>query len=316
MVILILVGVGASLAIWVPASNGSKEAALGSSLFSGVVVGVAVLLVGQIYQSVQDRNRNAEALRRTDAIVPPAEDELPESDRQGVTVTPGTATVTVTTEPPRTVVEQPRSPRRFTVVYEGSQPDTSRLDAVQIRLRLFEAVDDAGRDAYTQFVTIPVPRPELRNLVGSDPNVTQGRLWWHIAHSIEPQLQDAIRRGEIPTATPSFAYEIETYDLMEAVRQARLDSDPQQEVKAGEVIYRFVTPSYSSREGELAAQIHQIIGYDASGDLLVIAPRRYRMQVVKMPSDGQLSKLRELAAYQDVSITLDFEGTEIPIGRR
>ena len=133
--------------------------------------------------------------------------------------------------------------RTFELVYESAQRDISRLDAQQIRLRLFELVADQEEPLYTQFVSIlPVPSPDLRRFVGADPNVTEGRLWSRFA-AIRPRLVGAVKRGNIPTATPSFAYELSTYDLGAAVRQARQDSDPNHEVKVNEVIYTSQLPS-------------------------------------------------------------------------
>src|ERR1017187_2187219 len=236
---------GGSTAIWATASNGSKEADLGSSLFSGLVIGVALLIVGKMFDQTAKQGQSDVAMQQLP-------DSKPDEDSaEAIVVKPpaahgsgqaGVPTVEVTRTDERT----------FELVYESAQRDTSRLDAQQIRLRLFEVVPETQQRLYTQFVTIPVPSPELRRLVGADPNVTEGRLWWHIALSIRPRLINAIQRGEVPTATPSFAYEVGTYDLGDAVRSARQDSNSAHEVKPNEVIYGFSAPSRSSREDELA----------------------------------------------------------------
>ncbi len=110
--------------------------------------------------------------------------------------------------------------RTRSVVFEGVQRDTSRVDAQQVRLRLFDG------DDYLQFVTIPVPSPEMRRFVGEDANVTPGQLWWHIAKAAQPYLEDAIRTGLIPMEDPTMAFEVELYGVLEhAVRTARAAAD-------------------------------------------------------------------------------------------
>ncbi len=69
--------------------------------------------------------------------------------------------------------------------------------------------------------------------------------------------------GRHTDATPSFAYEVATYDLESAVRLARQDPDADHEVKVNEVIYTFNAPSTSTRDAELTMQIRQLVGYDS-----------------------------------------------------
>jgi hypothetical protein len=204
--------------------------------------------------------------------------------------------------------------RTFELVYEGAQRDTSRLDAQQIRLRLFESVSDAERPLYTQFVTIPVPSPELRRFVGADPDVTEGRLWWHIALSIKPRLINAIQRGEVPTSKPSFAYEVGTYDLSDAVRRARQDPNPDHEVKPNEVIYRFSASTSSSREDELVMQIRQIVGYEADQALEADGPGRFKMDLHRPLTPPEEHRLEELATYNGVRITFRFNDQSWTMG--
>lgn len=304
--LVLIVLAGGSVAIWLTASDGSKQAELGSSLLSGVVVGFAVLGIGRMLDLAIERGASEVALLRGSDSTQ-AEEEAQSVD---LTAFAEVANVDVAAGDVKGALDRDSGrARAFYVVYEGSQRDVSRLDAQQIRLRIFESVADVESGLYFQFVTIPVPSPELRRLVGSDPNVTEGRLWWHISRSIEPQLRDAIRRGDIPTSQPSIAFEVETYDLTEAVRQARLDSDPEHSVTVGGVIYSFSEMTLSSRERELAMQVYQILGYDTGGPLEPeVGAWQYRMTVNREPSPFEAGKLNELAGYHSVQITFLLDG--------
>ena len=119
------------------------------------------------------------------------------------------------------------------MVYGGWERDPTRMDAIVIEVQLFQA------DQYFQFVTISVPSPELRRFIGPDPNVTRGRLWWHIIRATRPQLIDAIKRREIPQRNPSCAYGLQVGDLDAAIRDARADKDEAHEAIPGEVVDRF-----------------------------------------------------------------------------
>jgi hypothetical protein len=262
------------------------------------VVGVVLLAVGKMFDATARQGQS-------DAAMQQLPDSEPDEDSAVATVVvPLTADVHVQASAP--TVEVTRTDERtFDLVYESAQRDTSRLDAQQIRLRLFEVVPDTTQPLYTQFVTIPVPSPELRRLVGADPKVTEGRLWWHITQSIKPRLIDAIQRREIPTATPSFAYEVGTYDLSDAVRRARQDSNSDHEVRPNEVIYRFTASS--SRENELTMQVRQIVGYDANQTLEADGPRRFKMDLPRPPTPTEQHRLQELATFNGVQFTFRFD---------
>ncbi len=290
---------GVSTAVWVTASKGTKEADLGSSLFSGLVVGVALLVVGKMFDATARRGQS-------DAAMQQLPDSRPDREPADTTVVvPLTAHISARADVPTVEVTR-TDERKFDLVYESAQRDTSRLDAQQIRLRLFEILAEAEQPLYTQFVTIPVPSPELRRFVGADPDVTEGRLWWHISLSIKRPLINAIQRGEIPTATPSFAYEVETYDLSDAVRRARQDSNPDHEVKTNEVIYSFSASSSSTRQDELAMQIRQIVGYEADQTLEPEGPGQYKMNLHRPLTPVEEHRLAELATYNGVQITFRF----------
>src|SRR5664280_1228648 len=75
VVLGLLVITGVSSAVWVTASKGSKEADLGSSLFSGLVVGVALLIVGKMFDNTarhaqyeRTRQSSGESIVSTDSV--------------------------------------------------------------------------------------------------------------------------------------------------------------------------------------------------------------------------------------------------------
>jgi hypothetical protein len=300
-VLIGLLALGAvSTVVWVTASQGSKEADLGSSLFSGLVVGVALLVVGRMFDATARRGQSDAAMQQ----LPDSRADREQTDTTVVVPQPAHVTVQADVS---TVSTTDANVRTFELVYEGTQRDTSRLDAQQIRLRLFEIVADAEQPLYTQFVTIPVPSPELRRFVGADPNVTEGRLWWWIARSIEGPLIAAIQRGEVPTTKPASGYEVENYDLSDAVRRARQDSDPSHEVKANEVIYRFSTPSHSTREDELTMQVRQVVGYAGTPNLESEGPNQYQMNLHRPLTPDEQNRLIELATYNGVQLICRFD---------
>jgi hypothetical protein len=299
---------GGSAVIWVTASDGTKQADLGSSLLGGLVVGFILLLVGRQINETRREGQSNEALHQLPDS-PPAEDPAVVSP----VIVPLSGSAHFSFQ--ATATGQVVAGRTFQVVYESAQRDTSRLDAQQIRLRLFEVVVDQTEPLYFQFVTIPVPSPDLRRYVGADPNVTEGRLWWHISTAIQPRLVDAVQRGDIPTATPSFAYEVANYDLRAAVQQARHDPDPEHEVKVNEVIYAFTAPSLSRREDELAMQIRQIVGYDSALQPLVPdGPRRYKMVLERSLPPAEERRLEELALDNGVQIEFHHDGDQWTVG--
>ncbi len=128
------------------------------------------------------------------------------------------------------VVTTQHQPSSFRVEYENTIRDTSRVDALQVRLRVF-------RDGkYFQFVTVPVPAPELRGWIGADAEVTQGQLWAAVAQAACPLIEDAARRGEIPLANPTMAYEVYA-NVQTAVQKARYGRI--EEIAAGDTVCEF-----------------------------------------------------------------------------
>jgi hypothetical protein len=183
------------------------------------------------------------------------------------------------------------------VIYEDWQRDTSRVDAVQIRLRLF-----AGTE-YFQFVTIPIPAPELRRYVGSDPSVTIGQLWWFVAKSIQPQLEDAIRRGEIPKRPErTTAYEVEVNDLESAVRMAR-EAPADSEAVSGEAIYQFEVLPLVPPLNQLRMQVDQIVNYGVVDEFEPTGERTYRIRTNQRLTEAQENQLQSLA--QSLRIALN-----------
>lgn len=214
----LLGGLVITLVIWVPAKQGSKAAELGSSLLSGVVVGIALLLAEQVFSRSADERRleaDANAANRMTANAEPVRDvQAPSSDAQAVRG-PSQPSTTGTLH-------------RYSVEYEGSMRDASRIDAQQLRLRVF-------RDGhYFQFITVPVPGPSLRGSLGLMRNTTLGQLWRAIAMAAGPRIEEAGRRGDIPLPDPTTAFEVYP-DIEEAAKTA----PKQTEVKEDEVVYTF-----------------------------------------------------------------------------
>jgi hypothetical protein len=200
--LLVFVVFATGLGLWVQAKSGSKAAELGTSLLSGLVVGLVV--GGALYVAQAAMSRDAD--RRQDQMAMSASTEpIPSPDVLPAGLTP---------LQPSEESEEPPVHGHFRVTYEGTVRDTSRLDALQVRLRVF------ADDTYFQFVTVPVPAPELRGYVGADANVTQGQIWGAIARIACPLIEDAVRRGEIPLADRTHGFEV-YIDVGKAIHMAR-----------------------------------------------------------------------------------------------
>jgi hypothetical protein len=203
------VAVALPLTLWVASDKGSKEAELGSSLLSGVVVGLALLLAERLFtRAAIQRDINSALLAST--TPEPAKDT------------------------PQPQVATPLPPlgdtqlHAYDVTYAGSQRDTSRLDAQQVRLRVL-------RDGeYFQFVAVPVPGPKFRAVIGMLPNVSIGQFWRAVAEEAGRYIEDATRRGEIPLPDPIQAYEI-LVNIEEVGRKAQYA----EEVVDEDTVYRF-----------------------------------------------------------------------------
>jgi hypothetical protein len=216
LVILVAVPVIAGLTLWIPSSDGTKQESLGSALISGVVVGLALYVVARVFASGAEERQSEElgaaALRSTFDGGTPQDNEL---------------------------VHAARAPEPgYSVEYEGSIRDTTRIDAQQVRLRVFRGSE------YFQFVTVPVPGPSFRRQVGLESGLEVNQVWWAVGHAAGPFIESAIARGDIPLDTPSNAYEVLLPDavLNQAIAEARRGPD----VVATPTVYRFKEPGGSS----------------------------------------------------------------------
>jgi hypothetical protein len=221
---------GVALFLWITGSNGSKRADLGSSLASGLVVGVVLL-----YAQASLNRTNQQGQASTAMGANPAGGE-PDEDSPAVEVHPEAAKVEVLVGEVRIdavsgMEGSPVATHLVQVVYLGWQRDTSRVDAAQVRLRLIKGGD------YFQFVSVIMPSPELRRWVADDPQVTRERIWWHVADAAKPAITSAILSREIPKPSPTMAYEVEILgdDLRRAVMAAR--SDHEHEVVVGREVF-------------------------------------------------------------------------------
>jgi len=232
--VLIGVGVmcvlGIALVLWIPGTNGSKQADLGSSLAAGLVVGVVLLYAQWSLNRTNQQGQTSIAMGANPAGSEPSEDssgvEVHAETAKAEVVT-GSATVDVKFGIDASIV----ATNLVQVVYLGWQRDTSRVDAVQVRLQLRRGSE------YFQFVTVVIPSPELRHWVADDPQVTRERIWWHVADAAKSVITSAIVSGEIPKPNPTMAYEVEILgnDLRKAVMAAR--SDDKHEVSVGREVF-------------------------------------------------------------------------------
>jgi hypothetical protein len=267
---------------------------LASALLSGVVVGAILIVVGKAFNEVATQGQANAGMQASDTPGPShdvsqgvPERAVPEQgdteNEPAVLTGTGSANFSFSGHA-KGMVRLPA--RRFRVIYEDWQRDVSRVDALQIRLRVVEG------DIYFQFVTVIVPAPELRRLVGADPDVSQGRLWWHIAKRAEPQITDAIRRAEIPKTNPTLAYEVQLVNLDSAVRAARHDT------------VHDVSPVEPNEELLIRQQLNQILGYDS---IRIWAPRDagdYEVVLSRTLTDAEWEAVQSLADEYDFSMSL------------
>jgi hypothetical protein len=204
------------LVLWVKASSGSKQAELGTSVLSGLVVGVVVGAALRVAQVAMSRDADR---RQVDVAMSASTEPVPIPDEPPVDL----ARLAPQEEEGRKVPVH----GHFRVEYEGTQRDTSRLDAQQLRLRVF------ANDAYFQFVTVPVPGPELRACAS---DVLQGQLWSAIAHAACPRIEDAVRRREIPVTDPIQAFEVYV-DVMTTAPRVRYGQV--EEITTGQTVCEF-----------------------------------------------------------------------------
>jgi hypothetical protein len=202
---LVLILAGAGFALWQGASDGEKQAELGSSMLGGAIVGVALLVVERLW--TQTTEQNEVLIGRRASAAPSAGKQ----DEEEVTQTP-----------------EADAAEPFAVVYEGWIRDTSRIDAWQARLRVFRS------DEYFQFVTAVASGPDLV-LLRAEEATSPGRFRRAFAEAAVPSIRDAVTRGEIPLEDPTRAYEVFP-DVRAAMRHAAASVD---EISQDEVVARF-----------------------------------------------------------------------------
>jgi hypothetical protein len=210
---LVAVPVIVGMVLWGTSSDGTKQENLGAALISGVIVGVALYLAAQVFTKGEE-HRQSEELRAT-ALMTAAPAE-PAQDFDAPPSEPFLSHSTVA---------------NYTVEYEGSIRDTSRIDAQQIRLRVFKDGE------YFQFVTVPVPGPTFRGRLGLMSGLEVGQVWWSVGQAAGPFIESAVDRGDLPLDSPIDSYEILLPDavLDRAIGQAGRAID----VAVDKVVYRF-----------------------------------------------------------------------------
>jgi len=228
--------VGVSMALWLPASSGSKEADLASALLSGVVVGVVLVFVGKTFSAATVQAQDDAAMQLSSGLT---------QIQDNVDLSPSTTTVP-STGINHTESSGARSPtsaptgQTFSVIYEEFTRDSSRVSAYLIKLRV------VIESEYFQFVTIPVPYPELRRVITSIPGVPLNQLLWQVARSAEEPLINAIEVGEIPKDDRNIAYEVTAIPLESALRSA-LRNKKRNEAIPDETLYTFKATRNSRR---------------------------------------------------------------------
>ena len=133
-------------------------------------------------------------------------------EAEGPSVWAGTAAVTIQAHP-GTVTTTVR--RWYEVRYLWTVHDNSRMDALQMQLRVFQP----SPPSYFQYVTASIPAPELRGFV-PDRDVTRGQLEHGVALETLSWIADAIHRGAIPLAKKIDGFEVSP-DIETGVRLAR-----------------------------------------------------------------------------------------------
>lgn len=192
---------------WASASDGSKQAELGAGLVSSGVFGVLLLLF--------ERALSAE----TEAV----------GRKVSLAASPTPAVDTASAEPAPTPSDEEGASEEgaFRVEVDGWMRDGSRIDAEQLRLRVYRD----GR--YFQFFTAIVPGSAFRVGLHGTRDITLPQFRRAIAEAAVEQIREKIALGEAPLPDPTKAIEIFP-DIDTAVeRGAHL---PSAEVVEGDVI--------------------------------------------------------------------------------
>ena len=219
MLAVVTFGVGCWL--WISGKSGSKRAQLGTNLLSAVGVGIVGLAIQQVFASGADRRQEEAAAGLVTGGTPPQDPEA-----QSATVFP--ETVRTETQVGRAMIVT-AAMRSYELRYDKTLRDTSRVDALQMRTRVFTHQDHE----YFQFVTAVIPAPELRGFVPSE-QLPRGRLEKALALAMLEPIKDAIHRGVIPLNDPTQAFEVYP-DIDAAVRRARAEPTLG-EIRTGDVV--------------------------------------------------------------------------------
>jgi hypothetical protein len=190
------------------ADEGHKWSNVGIGLLAGVIPGVALLIVQRSFERItreQDENR---------ALSASVEPTSGKSDQPPV----GTEVRPATVLPaPALPIEESGAVaterHHYVVQHAGRQRDTSRVDAMQARLRVFRD------EEYYQFVVAVASGIDLR-LIHGVRDLPNEQLWHAICKLAARQIEEAIKGGDLPLSAPTDAYEVFP-DVEQAVRDAR-----------------------------------------------------------------------------------------------
>ena len=223
--VVIVLGVG--LTLMLTTADGSKWSNLGIGLIAGLVPGVALLVVQQSFASVVRQQGESRAFGSSTEPTSGKQDEPP----PGVAVRPEAPTppppphVAPIEPTPAAATSQTR--HHYTVQYIERQRDTSRIDAVQARLRVFRD------DEYFQFVAAVASGIDLR-LIHGVRDLPNDQLWRAICELAGDQIRDAIHNGHLPLSKPIDAYEV--FPNVEKALTVARQRDP---LREGDVVSEF-----------------------------------------------------------------------------
>lgn len=182
----ILVIAGGGLALWAFAESGSEEADLGTALVSAGILGILLVV---FERSLAQRADRVERTISISAGAEPAVDEWrPDPQSQEV-------------DGP-TREKQTMSSAEFVAKLDCWQRDHKRVDAEQVRIRVFRSGD------YFQFFVGVVPGIDFDLVRQQRRDITLTQFRRALAQLTIELARDAIREGLVPLPNPQSAFEV------------------------------------------------------------------------------------------------------------
>lgn len=211
---LIAIALVAGGILWAKADSQTKGVDLGAGLVSAGVFGVLLVLFERaLSQQASDIERT---VKLGAAPEPPIDNPPPGRGiaRSGVDETPS--------------LGRPTSASRvFTVEREGWIRDSSRIDADQVRLRVFT------NGEYFQFFVGVVAGTDFRPAIHGPANITFAQFRRAFTDATVEHIRRVIRTGDAPRPDPTQAIEVFP-DAREAAQRARYIED--RDYEEGQVV--------------------------------------------------------------------------------